>query len=91
MIRDFLNTEEETLTPEHMPAAETAAEPMAETSARMKNTPSPCNLSVTDTLPVGMVYAVSQTYRELYTPEQALCNGTLFRELDLPFHGGMTR
>lgn len=26
-----------------------------------------------------------QEYRELYAPEKALCRGTLFKELDLPW------
>lgn len=75
MIRDFLNTEEE-------PAA----------VLFVKKTPAQtdvasCDLGVVDVLPVGMTYAPSQTYADLYDPEQALCAGTLFRALDLPFRG----
>ena len=37
--------------------------------------------------PLGMVYAPLQQFRNLYDRETALRQGTLFRELDLPFHG----
>lgn len=37
--------------------------------------------------PVGMVYAPLQHFRNLYDRETALRQGTIFRELDLPFHG----
>ncbi len=33
----------------------------------------------------AMVYSPVQCFRELYTPEEALMRGTLFKELDLPF------
>lgn len=37
--------------------------------------------------PVGMVYAPLQHFRNLYDRETALRQGTIFRELDLPFLG----
>ena len=36
---------------------------------------------------LAMVYAPYQHFRSLYTPDKALCRGTLFMELDLPFEG----
>ena len=40
---------------------------------------------------LAMVYAPKQTFTDLYEPEEALARGTLFRELDLPFHGRSVR
>ena len=37
--------------------------------------------------PVGMVYAPLQEFRNLYDLDSALRQGTIFRELDLPFMG----
>jgi len=37
--------------------------------------------------PLGMVYAPLQHFRNLYDRETALKQGTIFRELDLPFLG----
>lgn len=37
-----------------------------------------------DGYPLATVYAPCQLFHELYTPEEALGRGTLFRELDLP-------
>ena len=34
---------------------------------------------------LAMVYPEWQEFRELYTPDAALCRGTLFKELDKPF------
>ena len=34
--------------------------------------------------PLAMVYSPYQEWRETYTPDVALCRGTLFAELDLP-------
>ncbi len=80
MIRDYLNIDDTPM--------EEAAE--AGIFHKPKPTPTPCgcNLAVTDTLPVGSVYAVMQEYKNIYSPEDALCRGTLFRDLDLPFRGG---
>ncbi len=80
MIRDYLNIDD------------TPFEEAAEAGIFQKPTPAPtpcdCNLAVTDTLPVGSVYGVMQEYKNIYSPEEALRKGTLFRDLDLPFRGG---
>ena len=34
-----------------------------------------------------MAYVPMQSFKNLYDPESALCHGTIFRELDLPFYG----
>ena len=46
-----------------------------------------CNFSAMDNFPLSMAYVPMQKFRKLYTPEEALCNGTLFEELNLPFLG----
>ena len=76
MIRDFLNTEDDG------DFAEEAA-----VRLRVPERPN-CDLSSVDGLPLGMTYAPMQVFRKLYDPQQALCRGTLFCELDLPFQGG---
>ena len=38
--------------------------------------------------PLAMVYAPDQIWQELYEDEEALANGTLFRELNFPFCPG---
>ena len=38
--------------------------------------------------PLAMVYGPDQAWRELYEEEEALTNGTLFRELNFPFCPG---
>lgn len=38
--------------------------------------------------PLAMVYSPDQEWRELYTDEEALSRGTLFKELDKPFYPG---
>ena len=35
--------------------------------------------------PLAMMYSPLQSFHELYSPEEALEHGTLFKELDLPF------
>lgn len=75
MIRDFLNTEEDVL------------DVAAEAAVRVRPVKE-CDLSAVNGLPLGMMYAPMQEFRKLYTPEEALCRGTLFCELDLPFRGG---
>lgn len=40
--------------------------------------------------PLASVYAPLQEWRDLYDYETALDRGTLFKELDLPFHGWNT-
>lgn len=47
------------------------------------------NAECIDSLPLVMAYVPMQTFRDLYDPESGLTHGTIFRELDLPFHGGM--
>ena len=37
--------------------------------------------------PLAMVYSPLQKFEKLYDTETALCNGTIFEELDLPFNG----
>ena len=37
--------------------------------------------------PLAMAYVPMQRFRQLYEPKEALENGTLFRELNLPFLG----
>ena len=36
--------------------------------------------------PIAMVYSPVQQWRELYDPHTALTQGTIFKELDLPFY-----
>lgn len=36
--------------------------------------------------PIAMVYSPVQVWKELYDPETGLINGTIFKELDLPFY-----
>ena len=42
--------------------------------------------SVVDGLPLAMVYAPSQKWRQAYSPDEALSRGTMFAELDKPFY-----
>lgn len=42
-------------------------------------------------LPPAMCYVPYQHWKKTYSTEQALCAGTLFPELNLPFKGGMKR
>ncbi len=41
--------------------------------------------------PLAMVYSPCQAWRDAYAPDVALCRGTLFSELDLPFEGKMAK
>lgn len=36
---------------------------------------------------LAMAYLADQRFEELYEPAEALSHGTLFKELDMPFHG----
>ncbi|MBQ3527992.1 MAG: spore coat associated protein CotJA [Clostridia bacterium] len=36
--------------------------------------------------PVAMVYSPVQSWKDLYDPNTALTQGTIFKELDLPFY-----
>lgn len=37
--------------------------------------------------PIGMAYVPWQKFQKIYDPAKALCQGTIFAELDLPFCG----
>ena len=41
-----------------------------------------------DNVSLAMVYSPVQRFEDLYSPEEALCKGTLFKQLYLPFHAG---
>jgi len=52
----------------------------------------PCNHGAVDTgllhgKSLAMVYSPYQSFDSLYDPRQGLCNGTIFGELNKPFHG----
>ncbi len=86
MIRDFLNTDDDLM------------DGVAEVGIFFPSKPQPpkpeeckCDLSCVDSLPLGSMYAPVQKFRKLYSPEEALCRGTLYNELDLPFRGGKQR
>ena len=36
---------------------------------------------------LAMVYSPYQSFEDLYTPKEGLCNGTIFQLLDKPFYG----
>ena len=40
---------------------------------------------------LAMVYSPAQEFDDLYEADEALCHGTLFRELDMPFYGARKR
>ncbi len=40
---------------------------------------------------LAMVYSPYQHFQNIYNPYEALCHGTLFRELDKPWKGGGCR
>ena len=42
---------------------------------------------VLDSMPLAMAYVPWQKWQNIYKPENALCAGTIFQELDLPFTG----
>lgn len=48
-----------------------------------------CNIDTDciNAFPLVMAYVPMQSFKNLYDPESALCHGTIFRELDLPFYG----
>lgn len=104
MIRDFLNVEDEPVAETGAPIPQTESVETAtaeseavsvgessvtETVSNAVESAPHCDLSLPDALPVGITYASFQTYRDIYLPTQALCNGTLFRELNYPFRRGM--
>ncbi len=45
-----------------------------------------CNGYLHREAPIAMVYSPVQQWRDLYDPATALSNGTIFKELDLPFY-----
>lgn len=49
---------------------------------------SSCNLC---NMPIAMAYVPMQQWKTTYSPSEALCNGTVFPELNLPFKGGCRR
>ena len=55
----------------------------AESSAGMTRFPSKT--------PLAMAYVPYQQWGDVYDDDKALCQGTLFPELDLPFRGGASR
>lgn len=46
-----------------------------------------CDFSAVDAFPLAMSYVPMQKFKNLYDTEKALCRGTLFEDLDLPFKG----
>ncbi|MCI5952936.1 MAG: spore coat associated protein CotJA [Anaerostipes sp.] len=39
-------------------------------------------------LPLAMAYVPWQQWGNLYSPEKGFREGTIFQDLDFPFHGG---
>ena len=69
---------------EALPTASTPPEP---TTPPAEDTPSaPCPGQIPAPA-LAMVYCPRQAFCNLYEPDVALSRGTLFSELDLPFHG----
>ena len=60
-----------------------------------RNTSVPANGSGTSRFPaktpLAMAYVPFQQWGEVYDDDKALCQGTLFHDLDLPFKGGDPR
>ena len=46
-----------------------------------------CDFSAVDAFPLAMSYVPMQKFKNIYDTEKALCRGTLFEDLDLPFKG----
>lgn len=44
-----------------------------------------------DSMPLAMTYVPWQKWQNIYKPENALCAGTIFQDLDLPFTGRRAR
>lgn len=40
-----------------------------------------------DGMPLAMAYVPWQTWQRIYDAEKGFCRGTIFEELDKPFHG----
>ncbi len=81
MTNEFFTGAEEVaaLIPDFSPAAE-------EVGANCPLTGN-CDFSCVDSFPLSMAYVPMQKYEKLYEVDKALCQGTLFRALDLPFEG----
>lgn len=47
----------------------------------------PCCCDAVSGQPLAMAYVPMQTFENLYSPEAAICAGTLFADLDKPFCG----
>ena len=47
-----------------------------------------CDFSCVDDFPLAMAYIPMQRFENLYSIDEALCAGTLFKDLDKPFLGG---
>lgn len=50
-------------------------------------TPVPYKETPKEPMVLGMAYVPPQTWEDLYEPEEALRNGTIFRALNYPFMG----
>lgn len=46
-----------------------------------------CDFSCVDDFPLAMAYVPMQRFENLYSLDEALCAGTLFKDLDKPFLG----
>ena len=59
----------------------------------LENPATNCNIDpdCINAFPPVMAYVPMQSFKNLYDPESALCHGTIFRELDLPFMGAAQR
>ncbi len=63
---------------------------MQNTSGRMPHQPMPCMDRFNDPyeeFPIGMAYVPWQTWENLYPAEKALCEGTIFMDLNQIFCG----
>ena len=47
-----------------------------------------CDFSYVDNFPLAMAYIPMQKFENLYGIDEALCSGTLFKDLDKPLLGG---
>lgn len=57
----------------------------------MNNTTNQTHHMNHDPMVLAMAYVPVQQWQDLYEPEEALSNGTIFRQLKLPFEGGAGR
>lgn len=46
-----------------------------------------CDFSCVDNFPLAMAYIPMQKFENIYSLDEALCAGTLFKDLDKPFLG----